>query len=898
MCLLGGVAGAQIGAAPPASAAPVPITFTDVNPDASTNADVNSASGGRTNGLSSTSGNNQIFYAATEFGGLYRTTDGGANWAHLVGHLPMVTWDVEVDPTNNNRVYATSFFDGKATSVSGIQRSTDAGATWSHPATATPPAASAANYGGCPDLRRLAPSAFGISVNAANSNAVIGTNCGVGRTIDGGATWAFSDPTPGTAATNVWDVFVQPDGTVLSCGNDGVHRSTDGGANWNAIAGNLPGDVAFGRCSVTASPDENYVLFVEFGGRVFESDDTGATWTEFLNSRDGGRIPFITANNRTAGFDLWVGRGVNLFRAPCTTPAMPAPGGANRCPTVPGWVNTQGGAHLDTGDVVFDTGVANDRCPRVYSSDGGVHTAGGANPGCHTPGWTRANVGLHALWLYSMSGADQAGDVAEDLYMGAQDTGSFAATNGGATPPTWTFPDCCDVFNVVANPTRVVWDVCCFNVAPADRLFYGGPGMAGPTQVATLPPGAGVQGLDLFTFPDFIDTYGANDYVAVTGSGAFTTNDITANPVVWTARNTGAPPGGFCTVQASVSGGTPTFYAQTGCQGNRETGINAGGFQLWRLQGLAGTWDRIDDNFGVGGTEIFAVDPNNPNRLYASHLSGPEGVQMIRSTDGGTTWQVDAGLTAIMDGNNDFRMSTASGAGATSFTTFNGYLQPTLLAFDPEDANTIVAGGRDSGVFLTRNGGLNWALLTDPRTSGTSGIPHLPRPFYAYFDHEPAGSINVYVGTQGRGMWRITVPADPCVLTTAPPVGAIIGTAGNDDLLGTTGDDVIFGEAGNDRLFGGLGNDTLCGGEGADELAGREGDDRLDGGPGNDKLAGGTGNDTLTDVSGADQLSGDDGDDLLTAVDGSGGDALAGGNHVNGDVCTGDGGDVLFKCNP
>lgn len=891
-------AAAQIVTASPAAAVvPVAIAFTDVNPDASTNPNANSSSGGRVNGLASASGSNQVFYAATEFGGLYKTTNGGASWSFLSGHRPMVMWDVEVDPTNNNRVYATSFFDGRAAnSVSGIQSSGNAGTTWTHAATATPPAASSATYGGCSALLRAAPSAFGIGINPVNGNAVIGTNCGTGRTTDGGATWAFSDPTPVDAASNVWDVFVQGDGTVLICGVDGVHRSTDGGGMWAQINGNLPGGLAFGRCSITASPDENYVLFVEFGGRVFESDDTGATWTEFAGSGDGSRIPFITTNDRTAGFDLWVGRGVNLFRAGCTTPAMPAPGGANRCPTVGSWVNTQSGAHADTGDVVFDTGVANDRCPRVYASDGGVHTAGGANPACQTPGWTRANVGLHALWLYSMAGANQPGDAAENLYMGLQDNGAVGTSNAGASPPAWNFPHCCDVFNIGASSTRVVWDLW-----SGYGQFHSVPGMTAPVGVVGFEPGSATQGVDLFTFPDNIASLGGNSFVAVTGSGPFTTADITANPVVWTALGTGAPAGGFCGVQVAMSGGTPTFYAQTGCLGVFETGGNRGPFQLWRLQGMAGTWDRIDDNFSAtSGIEIFGAHPNNPNLVYASHLSGPKGVQMIRSTNGGATWTVDAGLTALMDGNGDFQMQTAAGAGATSFTGFRGYVQPTLVAFDPEDANTIVAGGRDSGVFLSRNGGLNWSLITDPRTSHTSGIPHLPRPFYAYFDHEPAGTINVYIGTQGRGVWRIGVPSDPCVLTTAPPAGSIMGTAGPDNLLGTAGDDVIFGLEGNDKIYAGAGNDTVCGGDGDDEIYGLDGDDLLYGDAGADKLAGGNGNDTLVGGPGAgDQLAGLAGDDTLNTVDGAGGDSYSGGPHVTGDTCLFDAGDTGFgDCSP
>jgi hypothetical protein len=890
---------AQVAVAPPAAAvAPVAITFTDVNPDASTNPSANSSTGGRTNGLASASGNNQVFYAATEFGGIYKTTNGGANWSFLSGHRPVVTWDVEVDPSNNNRVYATSFFDGRAaSSISGIESSGDAGATWTHSATATPPSASSATYGGCAALPRSAPSAFGIAIHPTNGNAVVGTNCGVGRTTDGGATWAFSDPTPATTASSVWDVFVQGDGTVLICGNDGVHRSTDGGASFTSIVGNLPGALAFGRCTVTASPDENYVLFVEFGGRVFESDDTGATWTEFAGAADGSRIPFVTSNNRTAGFDLWVGRGVNLFRAPCTTPAMPAPGGANRCPTTGSWVNAQTGAHADTGDVVFDTGVANDRCPRVYSSDGGVHTAGGANPACQTPGWSRANVGLHALWLYSMTGANQAGDTNEDLYLGNQDNGAMGTTSAGATPPTWNFPTCCDIFNIVADPTRVVWDAW-----SGYSQTRGGPGMTAPTAVTGFEPGSASQGVDLFTWPDNIDTFGANQYVAVTGSGAFTTNDITANPVVWTALGTGIPAGGFCAVQVAVTGGTPTFYAQTGCLGVFETGGNRGPFQLWRLQGLTGTWARVDNTFnaGVGGIEIFGVDPNNPNRLYASHLSGPKGVQMIRSSNGGTTWQVDATLTSLMDGNGDFQMVTQAGAGATSYTRFQGYEQPSLVAFDPEDGNTIVAGGRDSGVFLSRNGGGNWTLLTDPRTSNTSGIPHLPRPFFAYFDHEPAGSVNVFVGTVGRGAWRIKVPSDGCVLTSPAPTGAIIGTAGNDQLVGTAGNDVIFGLEGADKIYGGAGDDTICGGDGNDELTGAAGDDTVLGEAGADKLVGGDGNDTL--VGGADapdDVSGGAGDDTINVFDGNVGERYSGGPHVTGDTCLADGGDIGFgDCSP
>jgi hypothetical protein len=733
------------------AAAAATLSWQDINPDTD-DGGRNASSGGRTNGLASASGNNNVYYAATEWGGLYKTTNGAASWFRLNGHLPTVMWDVDVDDADNNDVYATSFYDGRVNSVSGIQVSSDAGNTWSHPASATPPASGPAPFSSCAAARRTEPAAFGIGIHPTNSDVYIGTNCGVARSFDSGATWSFSDPTVGTTASDVWDVAVSDDGTtngiVDVCGDDGVHRSIDGGGTWTDIGATLPGP--FGRCSITVSPDENYVLVVNFGGRIWQTNDTGANWVEFTpGATNGGRIPFVETNQRTTGFDLWVGQGVSLARAACTTPNPPAPGGANRCPQPGSWTNAQAGAHDDTGDVVFDTGVATDRCPRVYSSDGGVfsNTVGGA--GCHNPTWADANVGLHALWLYSLGHANQAGDNNEDLYMGLQDNGAAGSTNSGAAAVTWHYPNCCDVFNIAAEQARVVWDSW-----SGYGQQWGNPGMATVNAVATFLPGSATQGVDLFTFPDNIDNFGANQYVAVSGSGAFTTNDITANPVTWTALGSGVPAGGFCGVQAAVSGGTPTFYAQTGCLGVFESGGNRGPFQLWKLVGTSGTWDRIDDNFSAtSGIEIFAVDPSNPNRLYASHLSGPQGARMIFSTDGGTTWNVDGDLTGLMDGFGTFRMQTTRGP--ASFTRFTGYVQPSLVAFDPEDANVIVAGGRESGIFVSNDAGQNWTLISDPLTPHTSGIPHIPRPFFAAFDHEPAGTTTIYVGTQGRGVWRV-----------------------------------------------------------------------------------------------------------------------------------------------
>jgi uncharacterized repeat protein (TIGR01451 family) len=807
---------AAIGQTDTAEAA---ITITDISPSSSTldPSDPDGASGGRTNGLANASDDDQVFYAATEWGGLYKSVNGGVDWFRLNNHLPNATWDVEVDPGNTGTVYATSMFDGRVNNpLSGIEVSYDGGATWTKPASATPPGA----YN-CSATRVDEPSALGIGIRPdAPANVFIGTNCGVARTTNSGATWTFVDPTPGTTATNIWDVVVQAGGPnnlgiVDVCGDDGVFRSVDGGNTWTGGQGALAdgqdndGDSVIdeadeilptGRCSIAASPDESYVLVVVFGTRIFESDDGGTTWSrEFANPSPQGRVPFVATNQRSNDgggnnlFDLWFG-DVRLHRAGCTTPTPPAQGGTPRCPASGAWAGPftrTVGAHDDAGDISFDSDTAVDACPRLFSSDGDVYYNTDVGADCHNPNWEQPTTTPHALMLWTMDGADEAGNASEDLYFGTQDNGSFGTINAGAGSPSWTNSDCCDVFDFQGDGARAIYSFCC-GAPRATTLVIRNPDLTGGGGIAnnSYPPDGLLTG---FNFQDGLAEWGDKKYVMLTldcvdqdqdgidndgdtvidevdedngcpkansDGGVFITNDITASPIVWTELGNATEPDStqLCGIQASVPSSTPntpTFYLQVGACNN------ANGDTVWKYTGTApgGTWTRIDDNDGLtGGFNFMAADPNDPNRLYASNLLVGD-YDMVFSNDGGATWDTDSELNDLMDANGFFKAVTTRGPGpAHRSYDFGGYPQPSFVAFDQENGQVLVAGGHDSGVFLSTDGGQNWGLVTDPFNSGASGVPHLPRPFYAYFDHEPAGAVNIYIGTGGRGVWRLVPP--------------------------------------------------------------------------------------------------------------------------------------------
>jgi uncharacterized repeat protein (TIGR01451 family) len=702
-------------------------------------------------------------YAASELGGLFKSVNGGVTWTHLDAHLPTKTWDVAVDP-GGVIVYATSFYDGRITSLSGIEVSPDGGATWTRPPTATPP------LDLCSEARRRQPSGFGIAIRpGASSEVLIGTNCGLARSTDSGDTWTFLDPgASGGDAKSVWSVVALPGGLTYACGEDGVLRSANGSTGWETLPDPLP-VTPHRYCSMAVTPDFPQLLLVVFSKTTFFDPIFDVRDSTYVASFDGGqhwlamphpddtnqkRVPMVTVNRRSYGLDVWVGAG-NLFRIPCI------PFGRDACPlTDPtrwagtftdGPVGTQPGdnqkAHGDSGGLLFAPTVAVDACPTLYASDGGIYLNLNIF-GCQDPVFVSVNTGLHAQLPLGMAGAHRPGTHPEDVYMALQDDGLFGTQNAGAPKPAWIHGLGADVFDIVADATQVVVN----NGAnpPTFRVLMRGD--PGPSNLVSVPNTAPPASQFFTTFTDVLDQWGPSSYVLATNGPdvQYTTNlsqqSVANGTVQWTALGWPADANLPCGVRAARGRLFVRFYVLAGdCLWRSRN-------QLWTIIPGLTSWVQLDDNDQCpGGFGIFAVDPGRPGRLYAS-CTGVNPPTMIRSRDAGSTWEVDQALTDLMTGPGVFEPQFASPDDGATF----GGVQPVMVAFDPADQNVLLAGGYESGVFISSDDGAGWSLLTDPHTPALTGVPHLPRPFFAYFDHEGAGPARAfYIGSVGRGMWRI-----------------------------------------------------------------------------------------------------------------------------------------------
>ena len=313
----------------------------------------------------------------------------------------------------------------------------------------------------------------------------------------------------------------------------------------------------------------------------------------------------------------------------------------------------------------------------------------------------------------------------------------------------------------------------------------------------------------------------------------------------WTRTDYGD--GGFALIDQSAVGTTNvrqyhTYYNQVGTLIGLATTTSSTAFENWTLYGCGGTANGIScSDTAVSFYAPMALGPGTPNTLYFGtdklYRSANNGVTMtavsqtlvssVNITAVGVSAQNDGVRIVGLRTGKVFRTSTGSSTltdvtGSipakfvsravidpnnqnTAYVVLSGYFGSTAprvykttnlsaaaptwaglgegqipdvpanaFAVDPADSNTLYLG-TDIGVYRSVDGGANWAPFS-------TGLPRV-----AVFDMAVQNaSRKLRIATHGRGMWEISVAANPAIVqgtvtdaVTHAPVADATVTAGS-----------------------------------------------------------------------------------------------------------------------
>jgi photosystem II stability/assembly factor-like uncharacterized protein len=641
-------------------------------------------------------------YVATAGGGVWKTTDAGADWTPLTDDQPTLFMGaIALAPSDPNTIYAGT---GEATNSGlsftghGVLKSTDAGATWTLLGADVFDRHTIAQIVVAPDD----PNTVYVAVGGSGVHGLSG-NTGVWRSTNGGATW--TNTTTAISRTAAFsDVEIDPTnpqtlyaaaGSFRGSADNGVYKSTDGGDTWS-LAGNFPRDSTNGRITVAVAPANPQILYAVVAGsgqggsslgrvvKMLESTDGGDTWTN---------VPVLP----DVGGNGWY--GLPLAVDPANPDTIYVSGGGSLILESNdagfSWFDLEIGAdrrgpHADHHAFAFDAnGILLD------GNDGGVWRLD--NPTRGNVQWTDLNNNLQLTQYIGIALDPTDPNIA---YGGSQDNGTSKFTGSQA----WSlirFGDGGFVRVDLANPRTVYHEYVNIDLERSDDggrtwaqkstgINHGDPH---DTYIPYVMDPANSQRLVLGTNRVYETTNRGDSWQAISqpGQGGWTTT-------------------GTVDSLAVAASDSNTIYA------------SAGGHLFVTFDDGAG-WQQIDIPGVNDHFQDIQIDPTNNLTAYAVRDRFGGG-KVFRTTDGGQTW-------ADISGN---------------LPDLPAY----TLALDSLSGTLYV--GMDDGVYASTDQGNSWARFG-------SGLPNVQ---VRELEFRPELQI-LAAGTHGRGMWEIGIqdPAPP-----------------------------------------------------------------------------------------------------------------------------------------
>ena len=545
---------------------------------------------GRTNSITFTNGEPNIFYIAAAQGGVWKTLNGGVNWVALTDNLPtLATGDVVVDQINPNIIYLGTGelnYSGDSQYGDGIFKSATGGLTWQQVATGS----------------LVGTRCSYMAIDPSNSNTVyFAGNLGIFKSTNAGVNWVNMN-----SGTNANCLLIDPLNTqVLYISTGGtsagqIRKSTDGGNTWVTLAGGLPAG-GMGRIQLAMAPSNNLIIYASIaassGGSLlglYRTTDGGTTWTlqasspNYLGSQgwyDNAVIVHPTDPNIvvTGGLDLYVSTngGVTLIQKSSWSTS-----------------NSQNMTHADIHRLAYNG--TNLFC----MSDGGVYKS--SNNGNN---WVDLNYDLSTLQYQS---ADYDITNTAMLQGGTQDNNKMTSTNSGVD---WNQRTTGDGGYTIVDPvnTNVVYGQ--YVNGSVQRSMNAGVGFS------NITPSGSTGGL--FYNPYEMAPGDHNTIVFGRADIWKTTNaQIASTSSGWTQIATTGIVGG--NVSAIGISWTDINKIYIGTSNGRilvtiDNGAN------WSVQ------------TGFPYVSDLVADASNDNICYAT-LGGTSGTHVLKTTNGGVNW--------------------------------------------------------------------------------------------------------------------------------------------------------------------------------------------------------------------------------------------------------------------
>ncbi|MBV8066634.1 MAG: hypothetical protein JO113_01555, partial [Candidatus Eremiobacteraeota bacterium] len=264
------------------------------------------AGGGRVTSVAGAASSPKLYFIGSAGGGVWRTQNGGQTWDPVFDKEPVAAIGaVTIDPTDTRIVWAGTGESNPRQDVSygdGVYKSTDDGDTWTNV--------------GLKGTRAISR----ILVDPRNHNHVIvgafgdafgdSPQRGVYVSDDGGRTWrqtlyvgpqsgasdlALDPQNPSVVYAGIWKFQRRPWTFVSGGAEDGIYKSTDGGATWTKLEGHgLPAS-PMGRIGLAVAPSDGnrvYAVIESKDGVLWRSDDGGGNWQIVSNDSQVDARPF------------------------------------------------------------------------------------------------------------------------------------------------------------------------------------------------------------------------------------------------------------------------------------------------------------------------------------------------------------------------------------------------------------------------------------------------------------------------------------------------------------------------------------------------------------------------------------------------------------------------------